>query len=196
MIHTANHHRISVGRCTHTITLENPVMMANIKNNIHSRIYVLSLFLIHRIKSPNQNHIDIAAWSDGNELFGKNLCSKVSSSALPNSNTDGLDFVKKNWIHTFIADVIIADQNIHNADSLILSLFLISPTMYIIINNTGNKNTKTSAVIGIKVNKTSWNFMYSFSVVIRLIHRNGSCNAKGNIIFLLIIKILYICKFE
>ena len=95
MIHTANHPRISVGRWTHTIILENHVVNANIKKSIPNRVYALSFVLIHRIKSHIANHIDIAEWSDGNELLGKNLCSIVSSSC-PNNIIVGLDFVKKN----------------------------------------------------------------------------------------------------
>ena len=80
----------------------------------------------------------------------------------------------------FIIAVIIADQKTRSADSLILSLFLINQMIYKVTNKIGNKNTNISAVIGITFNKKSWYFMYSFSVVTRLIHRVGSCN--GNII--------------
>lgn len=91
--------------------------------------------------------MDMAAWSDGNELFGKNLCNIVSSSC-QNSIMVGLDFVKKNWMHMFIIDVIIADQKTRNADSLILSFFLHNQIIYKTISNIGNKKTKISAVIG------------------------------------------------
>jgi hypothetical protein len=103
--------------------------------------------LIHRIKSHIANHIDIAEWSEGNELLGKNLCNIVSSSC-QNNIIVGLDFVKKNWIQMLITDVIIADQKTRSADSLILSLFLRNQTTYKTINSIGNKNTKISAVIG------------------------------------------------
>ena len=129
-------------------------MIANNKNNIHSRVYVLFFVLIHRINSHIANHIDIAEWSDGNELFGKNLCNNVSSS-YPNNIIVGLDFVKKNCMHTFITAVIIADQKTRSADSLILSLFLINQITYNVINKIGNKNTKISAVIGITFSKKS-----------------------------------------
>ena len=102
--------------------------------------------------------MDIAEWSDGNELFGRNLCSIVSSSC-QNNIIVGLDFVKKNWIQMFIIDVIIADQKTRSADSLILLLFFINQMMYIVINTIGNKNTKISAVTGITFNKKSWYFM-------------------------------------
>ena len=83
----------------------------------------------------------------------------------------------------FTIDVIIADQKTHNADSLILSFFLISPIMYNVMSNIGKKNTKMSAVIGITFNKKLWYFMYSLSVIKRFIHRDGSCNGIGNISF-------------
>jgi hypothetical protein len=51
--------------------------------------------------------------------------------------------------------VIIADQKTRNADSLILSLFLINQMMYNDTNKIGNKNTNMSAVIGITFNKKS-----------------------------------------
>ena len=95
IIHIANHQRISVGRWTQTIILENHIINENTKNTIHNRVYFLSLFFIHRINNHIANHIDMAAWSDGNELFGKNLCNIVSSSC-QNSIIVGLDFVKKN----------------------------------------------------------------------------------------------------
>jgi hypothetical protein len=98
--------------------------------------------------------MDIAEWSDGNELLGKNLCNIVSSSC-PNNIIVGLDFVKKNWIQIFIIDVIMADQKTRSADSLILSFFLTSQTIYKVTNNIGNRNTKTSAVTGITFNKKS-----------------------------------------
>lgn len=193
MIPIKNHPIMSVGRCTHTMILENHMINENNKKIIHSQVYFLSFCLIHRISSHIANHIDMAAWSDGNELLGKNLCRIVSDSSCPNSNTLGLDLLKKNWVQMFIIEVIIADRNIRRADSLILSFCLIIHIMYMMIKTIGNKNTKTSAVIGIIFNKRSWYFMYSFNDVIRFIHREGSCS--GNIIFQLIIKIFYIYKF-
>jgi hypothetical protein len=67
-----------------------------IRKAIHSQIYFLSLFLIHRINNHIANHIDIAAWSDGKELFGKNLCNMVSDPLSQNNNMLGLSFSKKN----------------------------------------------------------------------------------------------------
>ena len=117
-------------------------------------MYILFFVLIHRIKSHIANHIDMAEWSDGNELLGKNLWSIVSSSC-PNSIIVGLDFVKKNWMQIFTTDVRIADQKTRKADSLILSLFLNNQIIYRVTNNIGNRNTKTSAVIGVTFSKKS-----------------------------------------
>ena len=130
------------------------MIIANSKNNIHCRVYVLFFVLIHRINSHIANHIDIAEWSDGKELLGKNLCNNVSSS-YPNNIIVGLDLVKKNCMHIFITAVIIADQKTRSADSLILSLFFINQIIYKVINNIGNKNTNISAVIGITFSKKS-----------------------------------------
>jgi hypothetical protein len=55
----------------------------------------------------------------------------------------------------FITDVMIADQKTRSADSLILSLFLINHIIYKVTNNTGNRNTKISAVIGMIFSKKS-----------------------------------------
>jgi hypothetical protein len=51
--------------------------------------------------------------------------------------------------------VIIADQKIRRADSLILSLFLINQIIYMVTNNIGNRNTKISAVTGMILSKKS-----------------------------------------
>ena len=90
-----NPHMISVGRCTQTMILENHMISEKIKKSIHSQVYFLSFCFIHRIRSHKANHIDIAAWSEGKELFGKNLCNIVSSSC-QNNIIVGLDLVKKN----------------------------------------------------------------------------------------------------
>ena len=91
-----NPHMISVGRCTQTMILENHMISEKIRKAIHSQIYFLSLFLIHRINNHIANPIDIAAWSDGKELFGKNLCNMVSDPLSQNNNMLGLSFSKKN----------------------------------------------------------------------------------------------------
>ena len=123
-----NHHNISVGRWAPTIILENHIINEKIMNRIQIRIYFLFLYLSHRRSNHIANHIDIAAWSDGNELLGKYLCKIVSKFSCHHKTEMGLCLSKKVWKNIFTAVDKIAHRKTRKADSLNDFSFLISQT--------------------------------------------------------------------
>ncbi len=127
IIPIVNPQRMSVGRCTTVMTLQVDMMMATMMRKYPIRIRFLFLVLYPRRSVAMAMDMETAAWSDGKELEGRNLCRRVSSASRWNNSMLGLSFRKNAWMQMFVRMLIKHEKKMKRAPSLRSSCFLIIP---------------------------------------------------------------------
>jgi len=143
MVPTSRPTRISVGRCTPTVTRARDIRILQASSSQPRACIFPFIFLLPRISAAIATLRDTDAWSDGNDLVGR--CCMIRLPALV-SAVSGLALSIKYWMIRQMIVVTTAAVKIYKAPYFDeCSCLMIPRRIYSRSRKTGMRNTGTSA---------------------------------------------------